>query len=390
MKTIARISASLLGIALLAGHNSAAARTKLVTLPDRASTVVNLENPSYSLLSEEREIALQKGENHIDFSWQGVSIDKNSIQLEMLSHPGEGDDATKIVNVEFPPNEAALTWLLYSPEARTERIRVSYLLMGIGRTFSYEFTVDPGETKAVFQQYFQMGNSSGENLDDAAIRIQQAEDWKRSVESGETRRFLSFENRALPVKKLYIVHPEPFSTRGEDGEIISLVYEIENAKANGLGTFLLRGGKARIYAEDPDGTTIFVGEDALMETAAGEKAELTLGTVKDVLLKRRVMDDKRENERKNTSRRTVLYDRVVHVRYEIENFKDKAATVRVVETVPSEAEIVEIDNDGVTTKRKSANELEITIDLAARPGGKDDEVKPREVNFTYRMRDIPE
>lgn len=390
MKTTHRISTLLFGLALLAGANAASARTKLVTLPDRASTVVNLENPSYSLLAEEREIALQKGTNHIDFSWQGVAIDKGSIQLELLSHPGDGDDATKIVNVEFPPNEAALTWQLYSPEARTERIRVSYLLHGIDRRFSYEFTVDPAETKAVFQQYFQMGNASGEDLDDAAIRIQQAEDWTRSVDSGETRRFLSFENRALPIKKLYIAHPDPYSQRGDDGEIISLVYEIENSKASSLGSFLLRGGKARIYAEDPDGTTIFVGEDSLEETAAGEKAELELGTVKDVLLKRRILDDKRENERKNTNRRTVLYDHVVHVRYEIENFKDKAATVRVVETLPPDAEIVEVDSDGVSVKRKSGSELEITIDLAARSVEKGATVKPREVNLVWRQRDVPE
>ncbi len=366
----------------------ALARTKLVTLPDRAKLVVNLENPNYSLLYEERDITLQKGTNYVDFSWQGVSIDKNSIQLSLMSHPGDGPEATKMISVAFPPNEAALTWQLYSPEARTETIRVSYLLYGVNREQSYEFTVNAAETQATFQQYFQMRNESGEDMDDAAIRIAQAEDWNRSVDSGETRRFLSFENRALPITKLYITKPQPYSNRGEDGEIISMVYEIENNETNGLGKFKLDSGKARIYSEDPDGSTIFIGEDYLAETAAGEKAQLSLGTVKDVVLKRRIMSDTQENRRYNSSKRVVLYDRVVHVRYEIENFKDKQATVRVVETLPVDAELVEIDNKNVTTERKSGQELEINITLDPRPADAKEEVPVREINMIYKVRDV--
>ncbi len=383
MKTLQILSAALI-VSACSLQNTAHARTKLVTLPGRDAMRVNLEHPAYSLLSEERDITLQKGTNHIDFSWQGVAIDRNSIQLQLLSNPGEDTTATKVINVAFPPNEDALTWQIHSPEARTERIRVSYLLYGIDRRFSYEFTVNPEETEAVFQQYFRMSNGSGEDLDDTTIRIHRSDDWLRSVESGETRRFLSYENRELPVRKVYVTRPQPFSTRGEDGEIISLVYEIDNSREKGLGEFLLRQGKARIYSEDPDGTTIFIGEDGLEETASGETAELTLGTVKDVLLKRRIMSDRRENERRNTSRRTVLYDRVVEVRYEIENFKDKAAAVRVIETLMPDAVVEEISVDGIKQDRKSGTELELTIDLPARPSDSE-EVEIVEVTLRYRQ-----
>ena len=106
--------------ALLASVAPAAARTKLVTLPERATLVVNLQNPSYSMLYEEREITLQTGNNDVDFSWQGVAIDPASIHLTILSNPGDTATSTKLVNLSMPPGEDALTWNLYSPEARTE------------------------------------------------------------------------------------------------------------------------------------------------------------------------------------------------------------------------------------------------------------------------------
>src|SRR5690606_17704646 len=106
------VTAMLFASGLLLAAAPASARTKLVTLPDRAELVVNLEHPSQSLLYEERDVTLQRGTNHIDFSWQAVSIDSGSIRLEVMSNPGDGPEATKIISVAFPPNESALTWEL--------------------------------------------------------------------------------------------------------------------------------------------------------------------------------------------------------------------------------------------------------------------------------------
>ena len=63
------------------------ARVKLVALPERARVVVSLNNPEATLVEEERQITLQKGVNNVDFSWRGVNIDANSIQVRILAHP---------------------------------------------------------------------------------------------------------------------------------------------------------------------------------------------------------------------------------------------------------------------------------------------------------------
>jgi hypothetical protein len=372
--------------ALAISAASAQARTKLVTLPGRDTMVVNMEHPSHSLLMEERDITLQQGTNFVDFSWQGVAIDPSSILLELMSNPGDGADATKIIAVAFPPNEQALTWQIFAPGARTEKIRVSYLLNGVGRHDTYEMTVDAAEASARLQHFLEVRNGSGEDLEDAAIRVAMSEDWRRSIDSGEVRRFLATNASPLPIRKVFETRPQPASDRGEDGEIISMLYEFDNTAEAALGGYKLPFGKARVFAQDPDGSTLFIGEDFVKETPTGEDATIKLGTVKDVVLKRRILSDRQENQRRNSGNRVVLYDRVVHLRYEVENFKDKAATVRVVEMLPPDAVLVEVDTQGVTTERKSAMELELVLSLEPRPDGAD--VPKREINLVYKVPDV--
>jgi len=44
-------------------------RIKLVALPERAATVIRLDNPRATLIEEERVLTLQKGLNKVDFSF---------------------------------------------------------------------------------------------------------------------------------------------------------------------------------------------------------------------------------------------------------------------------------------------------------------------------------
>src|SRR4030042_1639372 len=91
---------------LLASSGIAQARIKLAALPERAATVIRLDNPQATLIEEERVLTLQQGLNEVDFSWKGVSIDEDSIRLAVLSHP----EKVKLLNVSYPPGEAALGW----------------------------------------------------------------------------------------------------------------------------------------------------------------------------------------------------------------------------------------------------------------------------------------
>lgn len=383
MKTLSTSAVILLLAALPA---IAPARTKLVTLPDRAKLVTSLENPRFTLLYEEREIPLQQGTNFVDFAWNGVSIDANSVMIELLSNAGDTDQATKIIATGFPPNEQALTWQIFSPEARTERIRVSYILNGITQDTSYEMRVNQKETSGDFQRYLRLQNNSGENLDNAIVRVPLMDDLSRSVDSGEVRRFLATRNKELPIRKLYVSRPDYANFRGEDGEEINLVYEIDNKAESGLGKSKLPVGKARLYGDDGMGSSIFLGEDIVKETPPNEKAELTLGKVKDVVVKRRLMKDERTNIRTNSSKTPVLYDQLRQLRYEIENFKNEPVTLKVHENLNGDWEIKEITQQGVSTEKKSLDELIISIDLPAAKKGEQAEKRFVDITFLVKNR----
>lgn len=382
-----RLVYTMLCAGLLAAATSAPARTKLVTLPDRQTTVVSLENPSHALLYEEREIPLQKGGNLVDFAWNGVSIDQGSVMIEFLTHPGTGPDATKIIATGYPANEQALTWQVYSPEARTETVRVSYLLQGISTEDSYDFRANEAETGGDFRHYVLLRNRSGENLDNAVLRFPTGEDQTRSVDSGEARRFTAQRASELPVKKLYVVRPDVnFRANLEDPETINMVYELENSAASGLGKGKLPAGKLRIYGDDGMESSIFLGEDTLKETAPGEKGELALGTVRDVVIRRRLISDRQTNQRQNLSRRVVLYDQERHLRYEVENFKNEPVTLRIHETLSGDWSVVELSDKGAKTERKSSNELLITIDLPANTKGEVAEKKVVDLKLLVKNR----
>lgn len=381
--------AALLLAGLVAAPQPAEARTRLTPLPERAELVVSLENPNHALLYEERDIPLQRGTNSVDFSWQGVSIDPASVRLELRSHPGTGDDATKIIATSYPPDTQTLTWELYSPEARTERVRVSYLLQGITQEPTYELRVNQDETEGDFQGYLLLRNASGEDLDNAIIRVPMVEDLLRSFRSGEARRFLALRNREMPVEKLYTVTPSFSRFTGEDGETINLVYTLANDAASGMGEAILPAGRVRIQGDDGTGSSIFLGEDLLRPTPPGETAELHLGTVQDVTLKRRLMNEEPFNVRytRTSPRRTVLQDVRRDLRYELENFKNEPVTVRIHEPVTrGEWTLESAGGNGVRTERKSVTELVVEIELDPTPEGEQPEKRVVDLNLILKNR----
>ena len=96
------------------------------------------------------------GNRFIDFAWANAQIDKDSIQFRPLAvrqggdfHPIRhvgGKPAVAVLNVAYPPNENALVWEVYAREACALRVRVSYLISNLTRTFAYRALADEGET----------------------------------------------------------------------------------------------------------------------------------------------------------------------------------------------------------------------------------------------------
>ena len=128
----------------------ALARIKLITLPVRERVEIQLDNPNATLVEEERIVPLVKGVNQVDFSWANTQIDPNTIVFRVIprgepagERPKEKAKAeakpldVKVLSVSYPPNEAALVWQVASSNSGSARVRISYLLGNLTKSFNY-------------------------------------------------------------------------------------------------------------------------------------------------------------------------------------------------------------------------------------------------------------
>jgi hypothetical protein len=362
-------------IAALSG--TAHARVKLVAIPERARVVVSLTNPDATLVEEERLITLQKGVNHVDFSWAGVNIDATSIQPRMLTDA----DKVLVLNTSYPPNENALVWEIASPDAREERVRISYLLSGLNRDIVYKAVAEPDEKALTLRNYLRLRNNSGEDLIDAELNIGYGAPFKKTIAHEEVLEMQSERIESLPIKKVltWDAAQLPWDPEYEKKTVgIPLSYVIKNDKASKLGEHTLLPGKARIFIKtkdqaEPDAKpganaegVAFTGEDWAQLTPVDRELKLYIGQSRDVKVVQRKMKDNKTNLRRNHDNHVVLWDTDEVFKIEIENFKKQPANLVIVEHIPGYWKMVESTQP---FEKKDAFTIEYHLTLPAESTG---------------------
>lgn len=349
--------------ASLVWTSSAQARIKLVALPERADTIIRLDNPQATLIEEERVLTLQQGMNQVDFSWKGVSIDVDSIRLKVLDHP----EKVTLLNVSYPPNEAALVWQISSAQAWEETVRISYLLSNIDRLITYKAVADKKETQLDLKSFLILRNFSGEDFEQAKVLIDYGEAFDRGIQHEETKQLLFMKEPKVPITKVWTFDarklpwdPEKMPERNIG---IPVSYRIVNDQKSNLGKFALWSGKARIFQDDGHESTIFLGEDVTGMVPVGEKTELYIGDSRDIVITQRKMRETQINIRRNTKNQMVLYDMDEIITAKIENFKDSPAVLTVIEYIPGEWKMIDCNMD---YEKEDANTLKFEITLPAR------------------------
>ena len=369
-------------LVLLTCVGIAQARIKLVALPERAATVIRLDNPMATLIEEERVLTLQKGLNKVDFSWKGVSIDADSIRLRSLDHP----DNVTLLSVSYPPNEAALVWDISSDGDYAETVRISYLLSNIDRLITYKAIADKPETFVDLKSYLVLRNFSGEDFDKARVLLDYGEAFEQGIDHEETKQMLFLKADKVPITKVWTFDaaelpwdPEKLENKNVG---IPVSYRIVNEAKSGLGEFALWGGKARIFQDDGHESTIFLGEDVTGLVPVGEKTELYIGDSRDIVVTQRKMKDERINLQRNNDNRVILYDTDELITAKIENFKDSPAILTMIQHIPGQWDM---EKCNMEYKRKDAGTLEFEIKLPART---EDGPAVKELNMHYHRRNV--
>jgi hypothetical protein len=369
-------------LVLLCVAAGAQARIKLVALPERAATVIRLDNPNATLIEEERVLTLQKGLNKVDFSWKGVQIDEDSIRLESLNHPAD----VTLLSISYPPGEAALVWEINSTGDFAETVRISYLLSNIDRLITYKAVANKAETFVDLKSYLVLRNFSGEDFDKARVLLDYGEAFEQGISHEETKQMLFLSEPNVPVRKIWTFDaanlpwdPEQLNNQNVG---IPVSYEVANSDKSGLGKFALWGGKARLFQQDGHGSTIFLGEDNASLVPVGEKMELYIGDSRDIVVTQRKMTDAQINLRKNNDGVVVLFDTDEIIKAKIENFKDSPAVLTMIQHIPGQWDMEEC-NQKYT--KKDASTLKFEIELPARtekgPGVK-------ELTMRYHRRNV--
>ncbi|MBE0534839.1 MAG: hypothetical protein IH624_04155 [Phycisphaerae bacterium] len=367
-------------VAVLIVIGAAEARIKLVALPERAATVIRLDNPAATLIEEERVLTLQKGLNKVDFSWKAVSIDSDSIRLTVLDHP---EDVT-LLNVSYPPNEAALVWEIASSGDYAETVRISYLLSNIDRLVTYKAIADKAETKVDLKSYLVLRNFSGEDFANARVLLDYGDSFEQGIAHEETKQMLFLKADGVPITKVWkwdsATLPWDAEKLNNENVGIPVSYRIVNDKKSGLGEFSLWGGKARLFQDDGRESTIFLGEDGSAVVPVGEKMELYIGDSRDIVVTQRKMQDSRINVRKNNRGDVILFDTDEVITAKIENFKDSPAVLTMIQHIDGQWDMAKCN---MKYERKDAFTLEFEIELPAR-GADGPAVKELEMHYHRR------
>lgn len=369
-------------LAVLCLAAGAQARIKLVALPERAATVIRLDNPNATLIEEERVLTLQKGLNKVDFSWKGVQIDEDSIRLEPIQHPGE----VTLLSISYPPGEAALVWEINSTGDFAETVRISYLLSNIDRLITYKAVANKAETFVDLKSYLVLRNFSGEDFEKARVLLDYGEAFEQGIDHEETKQMLFLSEPNVPVRKIWTFDaanlpwdPEQLNNQNVG---IPVSYEVVNNEKSGLGEFALWGGKARLFQQDGHGSTIFLGEDNASLVPVGEKMELYIGDSRDIVVTQRKMKDAQIEIRKNNDGGVVLFDTDELITAKIENFKDSPAVLTMIQHIPGQWDMAECN---LKYTKKDASTLKFEIELPARtekgPGTK-------ELTMHYHRRNV--
>jgi len=403
------LTLSVLAAILVVGSETAQARIKLTALPARERVEIQLDNPRYTLVEEERIVPLlpsseDRGNNRIDFSWSNTGIDKNSIQFRPIAiRRGNGfrpvGDAVRVINVSYPPGENALVWEVYAAEACALKVRVSYLIRNLTRSFSYRALANRAETHLTLRNFITLSNYSGEDFGTAGLWAGFGPRFTREVGQQEELKLLLDRFTSVPITKTFTFDWYRFGALNPDKPYASKVlmhYRLVNNVKGGLGRFPLQPGKVRIFIEDGHGGEAFLGEDRADLTPLDGKMRLYLGEARDVVVTRTIEDNERHVVHGN------LFNQEIRIKYEIENFKDEPVTLDIVEQVNRLAREYGADPHGdaewtlgddtskelrISSKRGGARPV-LTVHLPARPKDKDQKVEQLTFVFHLTLRNL--
>jgi hypothetical protein len=170
-----------------------------------------------------------------------------------------------------------------------------------------------------------------------------------TIKEKQSKQVSLLQASAVKVKKEFVLRGLDYYYGSQAGELgrkikVGVFLELKNSKEAGAGQ-PLPAGVMRVYKKDSSGSLQFVGEDRIDHTPENEIVRLKLGDAFDVTANKKQTDFKKASWTSGTAFESA---------YEIElkNAKDEAVTVKVLEPVPGDWEMLE---ESAPHKKEAAN-----------------------------------
>ena len=229
--------------------STALARIKLITLPVRERVEIQLDNPNATLVEEERIVPLVRGVNQVDFSWANTQIDPGTIVFRVLGGIDGGAKAdakaaekekpaldVKVLSVSYPPNEPSLVWQVSSSGSGSARVRISYILGNMNKSFNYRAIAANDEKTLVLSEYIRIQNLANELFGSTGLWAGFGPRFLKPIGINETKEMLVEKYAEVPVKKTYTCDPQAhgYLDRPQNKLLVPMHYVLKNDKANHL------------------------------------------------------------------------------------------------------------------------------------------------------------
>ena len=163
---------SLLAALLLLFLNAPAVLARnvdLATVPPRDTVQLTIYNSEdLTLVRETRSLSLKKGTNRIQYSWANTLIDPTSVEIRPL----EKEADIEVLDTTFPGDKPQhLIWNIESKIEGQVKFQVTYFTSGLSWSADYVLVTDPDEKELSLDGYVQVTNNSGEDYENAQVRL---------------------------------------------------------------------------------------------------------------------------------------------------------------------------------------------------------------------------
>ncbi|MGA1865396.1 MAG: hypothetical protein ACMUHX_10065 [bacterium] len=154
---------------ILISTSALAKNIDLVTLPSRDSVQLTIYNSEdLTLVKEARYITVKKGFNRLQFAWSGTLIDPTSVEFRPIEYKDQIELADTTILGQKPQH---LIWNIESKYEGQVKVEVSYFTSGLTWSMDYIGETDPEEELMKFRGYVRVYNNSGEEYEDAEVRL---------------------------------------------------------------------------------------------------------------------------------------------------------------------------------------------------------------------------